>query len=111
MHVHRLVKRNIQKRIDKNIILKCIYEICLFQLWTNNNNFNNFREGTASLASLVDTPHQTRTIELLIINAQVSMSEFYLENFFFFYSSCYFNVKNIYLCDFIIFKHFVTIEK
>jgi hypothetical protein len=84
MHIHRLVKRNIQKRIDKNIILKCIYEICLFQLWTNNNNFNNFREGTASLASLVDTPHQTRTIELLIINAQVSMSEFYLENFFFF---------------------------
>ena len=28
-------------------------------------------EGTASLASLVDTPHQTRTIELLIINAQL----------------------------------------
>lgn len=27
-------------------------------------------EGTASLASLVDTPHQTRTVELLINNAQ-----------------------------------------
>ncbi|KAK7468187.1 hypothetical protein BaRGS_00036600 [Batillaria attramentaria] len=27
-------------------------------------------EGTASLASLVDTPHQTRAIELLIINAE-----------------------------------------
>ncbi|XP_052066324.1 rho GTPase-activating protein 29-like isoform X2 [Mytilus californianus] len=28
-------------------------------------------EGTASLASLVDTPHQTRTVELLITNAQL----------------------------------------
>lgn len=31
-----------------------------------------FREGAASLDSLMDTPHQTRIIEHLIINVQVS---------------------------------------
>ena len=30
------------------------------------------REGTGSLASLVDTPHQTRTVELLISNVKVT---------------------------------------
>lgn len=29
-----------------------------------------FRGGNASLACLVDTPHQTRVVELLIINAE-----------------------------------------
>lgn len=35
---------------------------------------SSFREGTGSLASLVDTPHQTRTVELLIINVKVGLS-------------------------------------
>ena len=35
------------------------------------------REGTASLASLVDTPHQTRAIELLIANAEVNFSNIF----------------------------------
>ena len=35
------------------------------------------REGTASLASLVDTPHQTRAVELLIANAEVNFSNIF----------------------------------
>lgn len=38
---------------------------------------SSFREGTGSLASLVDTPHQTRTVELLIINVKVGLSFLY----------------------------------